>query len=294
VSGAGRTGDDFEDPLAATASFWPFGAEADSAAAYLREVHTLGGAPVQAYKALSYRLLNLRPGMRVLDVGCGSGDDLLDLAELVGESGAAVGLDHNSGLAEEARTLLGERGVRNAWVFQDDAERMQFSAHEFDRVRADRVVQHMRTPQVALAEMWRVLRPGGKLTVIEPDWGMIAVFPASASGGDDDTAFRQILEWCRRHLAHPYIGRQLLALLRHVGASAWAEVRVAVETFTYTSWPECDAVLRLSQAATMLRQENPSASGELDGWLTAVETASERGDFFAAVPLFFAYAMRAT
>jgi hypothetical protein len=69
-------------------------------------------------------------------------------------------------------------------------------------------------------------------------------------------------------------------------------VQVIVQTFTYTSWSECDAVLQLSQAATMLKQEQPTAINEIDDWLGALEMTSAQGDFFAAVPLFFASALR--
>jgi len=275
-------------------SFLPFAGEAGAADAYLRELRELGGAPVKTYKTLSYQVLDVREGSRVLDVGCGSGEDLLDLAEIVGPDGVVVGLDINPGLVARAKELVAAKQVPNVFVFEGNVEHLSFPTEEFDCVRADRALQHIARPSSALREMWRVLRQDGRLTVTEPDWRMMAVYPGSAAGGDDDSALQGVLEWCQQHLAHPRIGRQLLGLLRGIGSAAWSDVRVDVKTFSYTLWPEANAVLRLSEAAAHLAGEGKGGAAtsdapDVEGWLSALETSSAAGNFFAAIPLFFGY-----
>lgn len=291
--------------------FLPFGAAADVAsssalasaesaeAQYLRTVATHGGSPVQAYKRLSYQMLGVEPRMHVLDVGCGTGDDDLPaLAALVGEEGVVVGIDRDPALVVSATQTIVNHGLANAWVFERDAEHLSFASDEFDRVRADRAVQHMQHPDLALAEMWRVLRPGGVVTIIEPDWQSIVVSPASQSGGNDDSAFQRVIQWCRDHLANPLIGRELRALLSRQdelqGGHAWSSLQVYANIYTYTDWHMLDAVLKLSQVAMAIEQEATDDAPMVAAWLDAVRTADQRSTFFAAVPLFFAVARKSS
>ena len=265
-------------------------------ATYLRQVLSVGGAPAQAYKELAYSLLELRPGQRVLDVGCGAGVDLPNLAQLVGQTGTVVGLEINPTLVSEARKLATERqdaSTASILVFHGDAQRMTIPNAEFDRARTDRALQHFPQPSLALAEIWRVLKPGGMLTLVEPDWGSMVVAPGNASG-EGDESLGLALDWCRRHLAHPLMGRNLHALLRQMPEGSWQSTKVVVAPFTFTEWTVMDAVLLLSRAVAALQQERPEQSAELVAWLDAVEAASANGSFFGYIPIFFAVAVKAS
>lgn len=274
-------------------TFLPFSGAAGATAAYLQAVVEQGGEPARTYKAMGYRLLTVEKGMRLLDVGCGSGIDLPALSQMTGPNGVVVGVDTNPALILKARETIAIHALRNAWVFEADAEHLGFATGEYDRARADRALQHTKHPEKVLAEMWRVLRPGGILTAIEPDWQTMAVYPGSSAGGDDDSAYLATLDWCQRHLSHPRIGRQLYTLLQSVGQHAWSEFRVDVVAFSFYDWHALDLVLQLSQAATMLMQEDMSVASNVASWLRAADEASARGKFFAVVPLFFAYARKA-
>lgn len=282
VLGQGRAGSPAFLPLA----------DAAGAAAYLRSVVDRGGMQAQAYKQLSYDLLSIRSGDRILDVGCGAGVDLRALAEQTGPQGAVIGVDSNPSLVSAARDAIVSSGLRNTWVFEGDAERLTFADGEFDRVRTDRALQHMEHPGEALAQMHRILQPGGTLVAVEPDWAAMVVSPSGTDSGDDDSAFLRIIAWCRRHLAHPLMGRQLYALLRRVGPQAWDKVHVDVVSFTFTAWQTLDLVLQLSRAAHALQGEGDDDAQAVREWLQSVEDATVRGEFYAAVPLFFAVAQK--
>jgi ubiquinone/menaquinone biosynthesis C-methylase UbiE len=152
-------------------SYLPFAAPANFKADYLRMVVEQDGGAARAYKETSYLLLDLAEGLHVLDVGCGIGIDLPSLARRVGVQGRVVGLERDPDLAQEARRVAKVEDTVSCEVVQGDAEQMPFADALFDRVRADRAVQHMQRPERAISEMWRVLRPGGILTLVEPDWG---------------------------------------------------------------------------------------------------------------------------
>jgi ubiquinone/menaquinone biosynthesis C-methylase UbiE len=294
---AGHTsvGGDGEQPPRDEAAFLPAGLSSDlPLATYLRRVLSEGGAPAQAYKELSYSLLEIHPGQRVLDVGCGAGVDLPALAQIAGPTGTVVGLEINPNLVREARQLATDRAdeaTANMLVFHGDAQQMTIPNAEFDRARTDRALQHFPQPRQALAEIWRVLKPGGILTLVEPDWGSMVVAPGSAKGVGDETVSKA-LDWCRRHLANPLMGRNLYTMLRQMPLGSWQALKVVVAPFTFTEWTAMDAVLLLSRAAAALQQEEPEQAAEIEAWLQAVGSASTHGSFFGYIPMFFAVAVK--
>jgi SAM-dependent methyltransferase len=271
--------------------FLPFAAAGQGEAAYLRQVVEQGGDAATSYKTLSYDLLHLHPGMQVLDLGCGIGVDLPALADRVGSSGLVIGLDHDAALLQIAREANASRS--NVRLVVAEALHLPFPNRSFDGVRADRVFQYISESGQALAEAVRVLRAGGTVTLVEPDWRSIALYPASPAGGDDDHTWSAIVQLCQRRLAHALIGRQLAALLHQQGKGVWEEVRAQVIAYTFSSWEVTNALLQISNLAQALIQEEPTYEEEVNSWLHAMEAAAERGEFLACVPLFFASARKA-
>lgn len=113
-------------------------------------------------------LIDLQPGDAVLDVGCGGGLDALLAARRVGPDGRVVGIDLTPEMVRNAREAARQARVKNA-TFQDAiAEKLPFPDGSFDVVLANNVVNDLCFDKAAvLAEMYRVLRPGGALTVAD-------------------------------------------------------------------------------------------------------------------------------
>lgn len=121
----------------------------------------------QAWRRFAVRKADLRPAERVLDVACGTGD----LTEAFARAGAAqvVGLDFTFEMLEIARRKasgLGER-ARSVSYIQGDAQALPFSDSGFDVVSIAFGIRNVQDPAQALREFRRVLRPGGRLVVLE-------------------------------------------------------------------------------------------------------------------------------
>jgi len=120
----------------------------------------------RVWKAFTVRHANVRPGMKVLDIAGGTGDLAKAFAKSAGASGEVWLTDINGSMLAEGRDRLLDAGL-DLPLAQCDAEKLPFASGHFDRVSVAFGLRNMTHKDVALAEMARVLRPGGKLLVLE-------------------------------------------------------------------------------------------------------------------------------
>jgi len=115
-------------------------------------------------RRLRYPWLGLTAGGSVLDAGCGAGEVCSDLRGIVGPTGRVVGIDASGTMIDtaRARTIDAEFGV-------GDVHALAFEDATFDAVRSERVLQHVEDPPRAVREMARVVRPGGRVLLTDPD-----------------------------------------------------------------------------------------------------------------------------
>jgi 2-polyprenyl-3-methyl-5-hydroxy-6-metoxy-1,4-benzoquinol methylase len=186
----------------------------------------------------AYLAPHLRPGLDVLDVGCGPGTITVDLAARVAP-GRVVGLDVSPAPLDEARALAASSGVTVGFEV-GDVYALAAPDDSFDVVHAHQVLQHLTDPVAALGEMARVCRPGGLLAVRDVDYATFTWFPAD-EGLDRwlDLYFRV----ARHNDAEPDAGRRLLSWAHAAGlrdvtatASSWCYASPAERGWWGNSW----------------------------------------------------------
>jgi ubiquinone/menaquinone biosynthesis C-methylase UbiE len=109
------------------------------------------------------------PGMRVLDLACGSGEPSISIAALLKGTGRVVGVDFAAAPLEVARERASKRGLDNAEFLRADVHALPFENESFDRVTSRMGVMFFSDLHKALGEMRRVLKPGGKVALL--GWG---------------------------------------------------------------------------------------------------------------------------
>ena len=160
-----------------------------------------------------------QPGERVLDVGCGAGTAELILSALQPGGVHFVGIDLAHGRLRDARRAMREQGVA-AELATADAARLPFAAASFDGAFAVAVLQHVAKPRAVVDALHRILRPGGRLVLAEPDNAARYWFSDPASGHEvfaHANEFFSLVEEASREDADPSIGPRVPRLLRAAG-----------------------------------------------------------------------------
>jgi SAM-dependent methyltransferase len=205
-------------------------------------------------------MLAVKPGETAVDVGSGTGAQVRRFAELVGATGRAIGVDPSEGL----RAVAVERAAgTRATYLEGDATALPFDDGTVDVISCERVFQHLHDPQGAVKEFARVLRPGGRVVLIDSDWGSIVVTP----GAPD--VVRRVSEHRNGLEPNPFAGRNLVRQLVRAGLVVDPDVAATAVV------PPAGAMLVLLQTMVV--------DAVADGVVTEEEGATLIADMKAAV-----------
>lgn len=208
-----------------------------------------------AANSAAYLLPHLRPGMSVLDVGCGPGSITLDLAEIVAP-GRVIGVDATDAPLAIARAKAAERGDSLTTFTCGDIMALDYPDHSFDVVHAHQVLQHLSNPIGAIREMIRVCMPSGIVAARDADYAGMFWYPelpeleqwrflyrgiARANGGEPDAA-RHMRRWAQEAVKHMESNN-----LRSKGTVSAPRIDVSSSTWIYAS-PESTEHWGQSQA----------------------------------------------
>ena len=238
---------------------------------YLQRIAELG----HAIKQTSFDRMAIVPGATVLDVGCGPGVDTVSLAERVGETGSVWGVDADDQMiaaATEAARLasLGHRishylASANALPFVDAA---------CDSARAERLLQVLPKtidPLTVVQELRRVVRPGGRLVLLDTDWGS---FSLDATNCDLE---RQLTGYFASGLRpNGFAGRQLLRLCQ---TAKIQNLNVEVFPVVHNTCEHLPLSWLVKEATTAAI----ASARDIQSWLQNLHEREAAGEFYACV-----------
>lgn len=205
-----------------------------------------------AAEAAAFLLPHLRPGMRLLDVGCGPGSITTGLAQAVAP-GEVVAIDLSADVIAGARALAAERGVQN--VRFETGSLFDWTDSGFDVVYAHQVLQHLAEPVAALRHMHHLLTPGGLVAVRDSDYGTSTWSPPHPALDRWLALYHAV---ARANHAEPDAGRFLHGWLHDAGFEP-----VALSGTTWT-FPGYDAVRTWSDSWAARTVESNLATNAID------------------------------
>ena len=203
-----------------------------------------------AENSAAYLLPHLRPGMSLLDVGCGPGTLTADLAARVAP-GEVLAVDVSAEVIVEAGAHARRVGATNLAFRVGDFRAAGLAAGSFDVVHAHQVLQHLRDPVGALTEMRRLVRPGGVVAARDGDYSAMVWSPPDPLLD----RWREIyLAVTRRNGAEANAGRRLLSWAREAG---FQEIEYSTSNWTFAT-PEIAAGGRSCGPSARHRRPSPT------------------------------------
>ena len=223
-------------------------------------------------------VLSPAPGERILEVGCGSGLLCRLMAPAVAPEGKVTGMDISPEFIKIARDYAIHADLSDSIQWgAGRAEALPFQDAKFDGVLAARLLLHVSNPESVLSELTRVVRPGGRVVVMDWDFETLAVDHSNRE------LTRRLLHWrCDHHGGNNWSGRQLWRLMVASGL-----INVKTVPIVSVAQRENDSLtLSLFRAAQVARDGGAIASKEYDNWVMELSSSLATGCFFASMVYF--------
>ena len=216
-------------------------------------------------RARSFQQMRIPRGAHVLDVGCGLGTAVREMADIVGDKGMAYGVDISEAMIEEASLHTGDR--KNIALSVGQAYALAQDDGTLDAVRMERVLLYMTEREKAVAEMIRVTKPGGRVVITDVD------FDCNAITGKDRTLTRKMTSLVADSCVHSTSGRELPSLLRVAGLRDVTIEFMAVPT-------PYEFCIHATQGALRTAVEGSKVTAaEVEEWYRGLAELEAAGDF---------------
>ncbi len=216
--------------------------------------------------------LGLIPGARALDVGSGPGLFAGEMAAIVGPSGRVCGIDLSEAMVAIARARCADSPQVDFRI--GDAVSLPFPDGEFDACVSVQTLEFVPDVEAALSEFYRVLRPGGRLVIVDTDWG------ATALNCEDEALSERVMDGWRESFAHP---RLPLTLGSRLAASGFLSPSVGAIPILNIAYGDAGCSFHLiRQILGVVPGRTEITQEEADAWARDVRAQDERGAYFFA------------
>jgi len=233
-------------------------------------------------RAETLAAMQLAPGEHVADIGAGTGLLAYAAARLVGGDGRVTGVEPS----EAMRTVAAERCAELEQVrFEPgDANALPLADASVDVAVATQVYEYVADMPGALAELHRVLKPGGRAFILDTDWDSVVCHT------EDRERMRRVLEAWDEHLVDPHLPARLRPLLREAGFTAIGVRAIPIVDGDLRSW--CYAGSMLPAIAGFVVGRQGITQAEADAWLAEQRALSEQRAFFFSLNRYLFSAVR--
>lgn len=240
----------------------------EQASNILTAVYLTPDVVAQREKVLA--LLEPKHGERALDIGCGPGLTTEALALAVGASTEVIGID----IATPMLAIAKQRCDQYAAVKFEQADVMQlpFQGAQFDIALASQVYEYVEHVDHALRELARVVRPGGRVALVDTDW------ESAVWASHDDARMRRVLETWDQHIPHPRLPRSLKRRLQQAGFEQISVEIVPLLNLTYD--PQTYSVGMMTLLGNFAAGRNGLTAEDIAAWQEDARAIGAEDDYF--------------
>lgn len=220
-------------------------------------------------RQLTLDCLNPLPGDRILDIGFGTGHMIVDIAYAMHNQVDICGVD----ISEDMLTIANARcqNIANLSLKQGDLYALPYDDRSFDKVYSIQVFEYLEDVSAALAEVARVLKPGGKLVIRDADWDNLIWH------GSDPNLTQRILQAWDLHLVDPFIMRTLSEKVRAAGFDI---PQISGFIFNDTGFDATNASYYIAKFVAPFVVANGISEEDTERWLQDLQALSDQGRYF--------------
>lgn len=213
----------------------------------------------------------LRVGEKVLDAGCGTGLLTEMIASQVGKQGQVTGLDYSQDMLDVAATRCDPLG--NIDLHQGSVTSLEFADNSFDAASCIQTLLYVDDVETAITELYRVIKPGGRIAVLETDWRGAVI------SSSDHALTRTLVETWDATVSSPNLPPILTPLLRSAGFNAIQVQAIPILNTSYIGTNYGAGMIKLLAKNAVKRKVVEQE--EADRWLQQIkELAAEQGFLF--------------
>lgn len=216
------------------------------------------------------RAFQPKTGERVLDVGSGPGFLVSAIAETVGPSGLVCGVDISEPLLAVARSHCAHQPW--AEIRHGDATQLPYPNGSFDAAVSAQVLEYVADVDAAVAELYRVIRPGARVAILDTDWDSIVWHAPNRD------RMNRILDAWEEHAPHPYLPRTLANRLRRVGFRV--EAQQVIPLFNADYDPNTYSNRMIDLIVPFVSNRGGITRDEAEAWAQEVRQLGARREYF--------------
>ena len=247
-----------------------------------RTEHAYLSPEIERQRKRTVEVIDPQPGERIVDIGCGPGLLTHELEPAVGSAGRIVGVDSSTAMLELARKRCGQ--LPNVEFIESDATDIAVDDASADVVTCIQVLLYVDDVEKALQEMHRVLKPGGRVVILETDWRSTVLH------SHDEVLTEKIIEAWDKAVPSPRLPPRLGPLLREAGFTS-----VQTEAFPLQSsdcTPDGFSMAMAAQSADEACKQGTISKTQSQDWLDSLQQLGDEGAYFFCVNRFLITALK--
>lgn len=231
------------------------------------------GRFLKGLKEHSYSIFKKIGSGTIIDLGCGTGMDVIGMSNLLGGDVEIIGIDHDTAMLEKAKESGND--IANIGFMLSEAHHIPFGDEAVSGIRAERLIQHLKEPELVFAEMHRVLKAGNPLAIIETDWQSLIFYNGHGT----------IEKKISQYLSNVKInnGEAARNLTTYLEKSNFENIEIEIFPFVLKSLADANQYLWIGAILQEMQLKNELSLEEYSLFTAALENADLKGYFACSI-----------
>ncbi|HVV67624.1 MAG TPA: methyltransferase domain-containing protein [Gammaproteobacteria bacterium] len=230
-------------------------------------------ASIQQIKKESINLLNLKPGQKVLEAGCGLSNEVELMAGMVGEEGRVIAIDTSHRMLEIAKSRVKSTNI----IFQNmPVEAIEYPDNFFSACHADRLLVSHQNYDEIFVEMLRVLKPGGNISITDVDASTLVITPYTSTT-------KIVIDQILSSFVNPTMGRKLLNIF---SLHNLHDIKIRVNLSTIEDFKTLEKIFDFHAILKSCVKEGKLSEQDVNFWYDLMEMASQKKRFLYCITFF--------